>query len=78
LKIFIDEPQAVLDEIEEVQNVLHPTFPDPERTMRNRDERFTLETSGGGKFTIAANVKFRDGHTETATHRPDLGRRLQS
>jgi transcription initiation factor IIF auxiliary subunit len=58
--------------------VLYPTFPNPERTVRNCDERFALETSGWGEFTIAANVKFRDGHTETATHRLDLGRRPHS
>lgn len=74
-RVFVDEPESVLSQIEEVEYVLHPTFPKPEQRVTNAAEQFSLEASGWGEFTILAHVKFRDGHTEEVTYGLDLTRK---
>jgi hypothetical protein len=65
-RVFVDEPPAVLDQIAEVQYVLHPTFPQPYQVSRDRGRQFELVQSGWGGFTMLITVRFRDG-TETKT-----------
>ncbi len=67
-KVFVDAPPEVLDSIEEVKYTLHPTFPDPVQTRKDKSKKFALESSGWGEFTVQADVEFRDGHKETLTH----------
>jgi hypothetical protein len=38
-KVFVDAPESVMAEIKEVEYTLHPTFPDPVRTSRDRSDR---------------------------------------
>lgn len=59
-RVFVNEPPSVLQTIEQVDYVLHPTFPDPFRTSRNRDNAFELAASGG-EFTIVITVHFTNG-----------------
>jgi peptidoglycan hydrolase-like protein with peptidoglycan-binding domain len=54
--IWIDAPADELAQIDKVVWHLHPTFPEPVRTTRNRDDKFRLETSGWGTFTVRAEV----------------------
>jgi pYEATS domain-containing protein involved in immunity len=60
-RVFVDEPPRVLQTIEQVDYVLHPTFPDPFRTSRSRDNAFELAASGWGEFTIVITVHFTNG-----------------
>jgi hypothetical protein len=60
-RVFVDEPSPVLQTIEQVDYALHPTFSDPFRTSRNRDNAFELVTSGWGEFTIVITVHFTNG-----------------
>jgi transcription initiation factor IIF auxiliary subunit len=67
-KVFIDASPDELQSIEEVKYRLHPTFPQPVQIRKEKDNKFALETSGWGEFTIQADIRFRDGHSRTLTH----------
>jgi transcription initiation factor IIF auxiliary subunit len=74
-KVFVDEPDAVLNQIEEVEYTLHPTFPQRHQMRKNREENFALETAGWGEFTMLIDVKFRDGRVEKVPYWLDLGKK---
>lgn len=40
---------------------LHPTFPNPEREITDRDSNFAMTTYGWGQFNLTADVHFTDG-----------------
>lgn len=60
--------EKVLDHIKSVTYHLHPTFPVPVRTTTNRNEKFILETSGWGTFTIYIVVNFWDESIVELSH----------
>ncbi len=67
-RVFVDEPAEILDQIDEVEYVLHPTFPQPYQVRRNRQDKFALETAGWGEFKLLITVKFKDGRQERAKY----------
>ena len=75
-RVFVDEPDATLDQIDSVEYFLHPTFPKPYQVSSERASRFTLTTSGWGEFDIAATINFKDGHKEKVKYHLDLSKRL--
>lgn len=72
-KVFVDAPPEELESIEEVKYTLHPTFTEPVQVRKDKSSKFALETSGWGEFTIQADIRFRDGRSETLTHWLNLG-----
>jgi transcription initiation factor IIF auxiliary subunit len=66
--VWLDGPDAELDQVKEVIYRLHPTFPSPVRTVRNRKSGFKLSTGGWGVFTIRATVLNKDGKTTCLIH----------
>lgn len=73
-KVFTDEPDAILDKIESVEYLLHPTFPNPYATRKDRATKFSLESRGWGSFDIDITVNFKDGHKEVGKYYLDLKR----
>jgi hypothetical protein len=71
-RIFVDEPPAVLATITHVDYVLHPTFPEPFQTSRDRDKQFELTASGWGGFTILINVHHTNGREAKTSYFLDL------
>jgi hypothetical protein len=65
-RLFVDEKPEVLDTIQQVDYVLHPTFPDPFRSSRDREHQFELVASGWGTFRIVITIHFTNG-TEAKT-----------
>lgn len=59
--VFVNEPSAMLDQIDWVEYTLHPTFPDPVRKISDRHTRFALMSSAWGNFDISILVHFIDG-----------------
>jgi transcription initiation factor IIF auxiliary subunit len=70
--IWIEGPDAALDRIDRVIYTLHPTFPNPVRTVTDRASRFQLKTSGWGVFKIHAKLHYKDGSTESLSHHLEL------
>jgi hypothetical protein len=62
LRIWVDsDDRTNLDPIESVTYLLHPTFKNPTRTIRDRRTLFELNTAAWGEFELKALVRFKDG-----------------
>lgn len=59
--VWIEGADAELDAISQVIYTLHPTFPNPVRTIRDRRSKFRLSTGGWGTFRIRAKVVLKSG-----------------
>ena len=66
--VWIDGPDEALDALNFVEYFLHPTFPNPVHSIRNRQTRFRLNASGWGGFTINVTLHFKDGSTKKLSH----------
>ena len=66
--VWLEGNDADLDNVEEVEWQLHPTFPNPIRRSSDRASRFKLETAGWGVFLILATVTMKDGAGFKLTH----------
>jgi transcription initiation factor IIF auxiliary subunit len=62
--IWLGGPDAELDAVDHVVYTLHPSFPNPVRTVADRATRFRLETAGWGTFTVYARVVPKGGAEE--------------
>jgi transcription initiation factor IIF auxiliary subunit len=70
--VWIEGPDSELDQIDHVVYTLHPTFPNPVRTISDRASKFTLKTSGWGVFRLRAKVFYKDGNQTRLTHDVEL------
>ena len=59
--IWLEGSKEELDQIDHVVYVLDPTFPNPVRTVEDRDSKFRLDTAGAGEFSIHAKAVTKDG-----------------
>ncbi|MBI4471175.1 MAG: hypothetical protein HY646_00810 [Acidobacteria bacterium] len=73
-EVFIDEDQSKLEQIDHVTYFLHPTFPDPVRTVRNPENRFALKSRGWGEFDVGVRIVYKDGRSEKLTYSLDLSK----
>ena len=59
---FIDDSgSGALNDIDHVEYILHPTFPNPIRTVKTRKGGFVLRNSGWGTFPLRAFVYTKSG-----------------
>jgi hypothetical protein len=73
-RIFIDEPANTLATIEQVDYVLHPTFPEPFQTTRDRASKFALEQTGWGSFNVLVTIHYANGTQSKQTYFIDLNK----
>ena len=66
--IFIETDQETQSQIERVDYTLHPTFPEPERSVSTRHNNFALTARGGGTFEIKIRIVFKDDSERFLTH----------
>jgi transcription initiation factor IIF auxiliary subunit len=59
--IWLGGSEGQVGQIESVTYILHPTFPNPVRTITDRATRFRLATAGWGIFRIRATAHRKDG-----------------
>lgn len=74
-RVFVDEPDQVLNKISEVQYLLHPTFPEPLQVRTNPDDKFAVEASGWGEFNIQITVKYKDKSTVEKSYHLDFNKK---
>jgi DNA/RNA endonuclease G (NUC1) len=67
-EIWLDGPDALLDQVDAVVYTLHPTFPNPRQRVTDRRSRFLLRSGGWGEFMIYAEVNMSDGRTVPLRH----------
>lgn len=70
--LWVEGPDDELDEIDRVVYTLHPTFPQPVRTVRDRSSKFRLETAGWGVFTIYIRIVHKDRSETLLDHDLEL------
>jgi transcription initiation factor IIF auxiliary subunit len=70
--VLLSGTESELDTVDHVVYTLHPTFPQPVRTVSDRSTSFRLETAGWGTFTIYAKVVGKDGRNEHLEHELEL------
>lgn len=71
-QVWLDGPSEELDQVKSVTYTLHPTFPNPVRTMDTRENKFKLKTAGWGGFTLYAKVLRKNGTSERLQHEIEL------
>ncbi|MFN2507316.1 MAG: pYEATS domain-containing protein [Chthoniobacterales bacterium] len=59
--LWIEGSDDDLDRIESVTYTLHPTFPEPIRTVTDPTTKFQLRCSGWGVFRIPVEVRLKGG-----------------
>jgi transcription initiation factor IIF auxiliary subunit len=75
--VFMNEPAEKLALVKSVEYRLHETFPNPVRTITDRDSRFALDSSGWGEFTIRIAVHLLDGSVVRTKHELALSKATQ-
>jgi hypothetical protein len=73
-RVFVDEPDDVLERIAEVQYLLHPSFPDPLQVRTNPNRKFAVEASGWGQFPIEITVRYKNQSTATMSYSLDFSK----
>ena len=66
--LWIEGSEEDLDEIKSVTYTLHPTFPEPIRTVADRASKFQLRCSGWGIFLIPIEVRLKNGKSVRLAH----------
>jgi transcription initiation factor IIF auxiliary subunit len=66
--LWIEGPQEELDQIDRVIYILHPTFPNPVREVKDHSTKFRMTTAGWGVFLVRATVKHKNGKETSLTH----------
>lgn len=66
--VWIDGPAERLDEIAYVEYILHPTFDQPLRRVKDRSSQFRLTGRGWGEFMIHANISTHAGEIQRLDH----------
>lgn len=61
--VWLDGPAEELAQVKSVTYHLHPTFPDPERTVTDRRRKFRLDAAGWGEFRLGVTIRRKDGTT---------------
>lgn len=72
-KLYENRIRAVgkdIDKIREVKYILHPTFPNPVRTVTNKDTNFELIFWAWGDFTM--NIVVADTDGDFHNYRPPI------
>lgn len=67
-KMYLQLDDTILDKIDYVQYNLHPTFPNPERIIRDKKSNFRLKFVGWGIFEIPITIEFKDGSSIQTRH----------
>jgi len=66
--VWVEGKHESIEQIDRVEYILHPTFPNPVRLITNRSSNFKLESKGWGEFMIHANVITKSGRTLRLNH----------
>lgn len=64
LAVWIEGTEDELDEIENVQYVLHPSFARPHRNSSDRSNHFGIRFWTWGMFNIQVRINFKDGRVK--------------
>jgi transcription initiation factor IIF auxiliary subunit len=64
LCVFLDGDTKLINSIDLIEYVLHPTFPNPVREITDQAHCFALQSEAWGTFGIEVRVFFKDGQVQ--------------
>lgn len=70
--VYVDEDEEILRQIDAVEYLLHPTFPNPLRRATDPNKHFACESSGWGGFNILITIFFKNGARLETSYYLDL------
>ncbi len=70
--IWVESGSKSIDNIEEVEYLLHSSFPEPLRVCKDPAGNFRLHASGWGEFSIRILIREKDGQMLRTSHWLDL------
>jgi hypothetical protein len=70
--VFLEGDRDLIDSIQMIRYVLHPTFPKPIREITDHDHCFALQSEGWGSFNIEIQVLFENGQFEETEYQLKL------
>ncbi len=73
-RVFVDESNAILDNIDHVTYYLPSNFQSPVRTVYDRRTKFSLEASSYTNIDISITVNFKDGKEEIIRYELDFNK----
>ena len=73
-EVFVDENEEVVKKIDHIIYFLHKTFPNPIRTVTDKENKFLLRSRGWGEFEIGIQIFFADGRSTQKTYWLDLSK----
>jgi transcription initiation factor IIF auxiliary subunit len=65
---FLDNDISKQSNVDYVEYVLHPTFPNPVRKITDSKDGFVIKVTGYGSFMLKVFVHTKDGKMEKYTH----------
>ncbi len=72
-ELYLDSnTKTELEQVESVKYILHPTFSNPIRIIKDRSQGFRLKASGWGTFEIKAFIYFKNGKKIKLEHELEL------
>lgn len=66
--VYVVAEEPVLNEIDHVVYILHPSFTEPKRIIDTPENNFSLSASGRGEFLITAKIVFKSGEVVPIEH----------
>ena len=66
--VFVDENSDVINSIKSIEYTLHPSFPDPVRSIEDKSSKFALFSSGWGGFSIKVRINYESGSSSTTSY----------
>src|SRR5262249_41920095 len=67
-RVFVDEPASVLAQIDSVEYLLHPSFPEPLQIRKDPGTKFGVDAHGWGTFALQIRVNFKDGTAQSTSY----------
>jgi transcription initiation factor IIF auxiliary subunit len=66
--LYIDATTAELNDVDEVEYTLHPSFPDPVRTSNDRSHAFAIQSEAWGSFNTYVRILTKKGEIIRLQH----------
>lgn len=76
-EVYVDEDTETLDNIDHIVYFLHKTFPNPVRTIDDKENGFAIKSRGWGEFEIGIQVFSKEDQHQQQSYRLDLSKPWQ-
>ena len=73
-KVFVDEDENILDKIEYVEYLLHPSYSEQRQISSDKNSKFAIEECSWAEFALTITVKFKNGTKQEYFYNLDLSK----